>query len=198
CDRTLRVSIDDRRVASIKMPMNRKAACERAFAAAALHRCHRDDRAHLSSVSRPPTQRIIRINVIVFFENCLPVGDTWPRKNKLPAAIVATQHGNAAPPIEGFGATTGRGKLGRSSHRLRTPAALSLAHRLPASLPQVASPERTRSQLDSLGIPNRSHVGCSWKARTIIPAVPRCRNISCARCVLTKPNQALPPLTPHP
>src|SRR5215468_9863398 len=71
CDRALRIGIDDRRVASIKMPMNRKAACERAFAAAALHGCHRDDRAHLSSGSRPPTQRIIRIDVIVFLKNCL-------------------------------------------------------------------------------------------------------------------------------
>src|SRR5262249_38975126 len=55
CDGALRVGIDDRRVASIKMPMNRKAACERTFAAAALHRRHRDDRAHLSSV--PGRQR---------------------------------------------------------------------------------------------------------------------------------------------
>ena len=50
-DRALRIGIDDRRVASIKMPMNCKAACERTFAAAALHCCHRDDRAHLSSGS---------------------------------------------------------------------------------------------------------------------------------------------------
>src|SRR5690349_8757635 len=33
------------------MPMNRKAACERTLAATALHCCHRDDRAHLSSGS---------------------------------------------------------------------------------------------------------------------------------------------------
>src|SRR5262249_48026246 len=83
CDRTLRVSIDDRRVASIKMPMNRKAACERTFAAAALHRRHRDDRAHLPSFPRPSTQRIIRINFIFFFETCLPGRSA--AKNKRPA-----------------------------------------------------------------------------------------------------------------
>src|SRR5215510_15324926 len=37
----------------------------------------------------------------------------------------------------------------------------------------VASRECRRSQLDSFGIPNRSHVGCLWKARTIIPLRPR-------------------------
>jgi hypothetical protein len=37
-----------------------------------------------------------------------------------------------------------------------------------------ASAKRRRSQLASFGIPNRSHVGRSRNARTIIPAVPRC------------------------
>src|ERR671936_718169 len=49
-DRALGIGIEDCRPAPTKVPMDRKAACKRTFAAAALHGGDCDDRAHPSSV----------------------------------------------------------------------------------------------------------------------------------------------------